>query len=133
MEKFSLLFASFSGFSTVALGAFGAHALKARLQSNGYAEVFETAVRYQAYHSLLLFLIALLLILTADKWFRYSAISIISGIILFSGSLYLLALTGIRTLGMITPLGGVFLLLGWVFLGFGIIQTLPQIRDRLKG
>ena len=133
MAKLSLLFASISGFISVALGAFGAHALKAHLEGLNYTNVFETAVRYQFYHSLLLFVVSFLLILAPVKWFRYSSLSLMAGILLFSASLYVLAMTGIRSLGMITPFGGVFLLLGWVFLALGINQSYPQIRDRIKG
>ena len=133
MAKLSLLFASISGFISVALGAFGAHALKAHLEELNYTNVFETAVRYQFYHSLLLFVVSFLLILAPVKWFRYSSLSLMAGILLFSASLYVLAMTGIRSLGMITPFGGVFLLLGWVFLALGINQSYPQIRDRIKG
>jgi len=90
----------------VALGAFGAHALKSRLTPEMLA-VFETGVRYQAYHALGLLLLAALR--GPDK----AAWCFVGGIALFSGSLYLLALTGERRLGMVTPVGGVLFLAGW--------------------
>jgi uncharacterized membrane protein YgdD (TMEM256/DUF423 family) len=90
----------------VALGAFGAHALKSRLSPEMLA-VFETGVRYQAYHAL--GLLALAALRGPDK----AGWCFVGGIVLFSGSLYLLALTGERRLGMVTPLGGLLFLAGW--------------------
>jgi uncharacterized membrane protein YgdD (TMEM256/DUF423 family) len=94
-------------FLDVALGAFGAHALKNRLTPE-MLTVFETGVRYQAYHALALLLLAALR--GPDK----AAWCFVGGIVLFSGSLYALALTGVRWLGAITPIGGVLFLVGWV-------------------
>jgi uncharacterized membrane protein YgdD (TMEM256/DUF423 family) len=91
----------------VALGAFAAHGLKARLAPDMLV-VFETGVRYQAYHALALLLLAALRGPDKAGW------CFVGGIALFSGSLYLLALTGERRLGMITPLGGVLFLVGWL-------------------
>lgn len=97
----------------VAAGAFGAHALRGRLDPAQLA-VFETAARYQMYHGLALILTGLL----ADRWsggaFRAAAWLFLAGIALFSGSLYAITLGGMRGLGMITPLGGVCLMAGWV-------------------
>lgn len=93
----------------VALGAFGAHALKNRLSPEMLA-VFETGVRYQAYHALALLLLAALRGPDRAGW------CFLAGIVLFSGSLYALALTGARWLGAITPLGGLLFLAGWLFL-----------------
>lgn len=94
-------------FLDVALGAFAAHGLKARLSPEMMA-VWETGVRYQAYHAL--GLLALAALRGPDK----AGWCFVGGIALFSGSLYLLALTGERRLGMITPLGGVLFLVGWL-------------------
>ena len=112
------LFAAAAGFTGVALGAFAAHALKARLAPDMLA-VFETGARYQMYH-------AFALVAAAWGWARWqrraftiAGVLFVAGILLFSGSLYLLALTGTRGLGMITPLGGVALLAGWLMLGWG--------------
>jgi uncharacterized membrane protein YgdD (TMEM256/DUF423 family) len=96
----------------VAAGAFGAHALRARL-SPEHLSVFETAARYQMYHGLGLILVGIL----ADRWpsraFSVAAWLFVAGIFLFSGSLYALTVTGVRGLGAVTPLGGVCFLAGW--------------------
>jgi uncharacterized membrane protein YgdD (TMEM256/DUF423 family) len=93
-------------FLTVALGAFGAHGLKTRLAPEMLA-IFETGVRYQAYHALGLLALAALKGPDRAGW------CFLVGIVLFSGSLYALALTGVRWLGAITPIGGVLFLVGW--------------------
>ena len=111
-----LLSGAISGFIAVSLGAFGAHGLKEQLSERLF-NVWVTGTEYQFYHSLALILIALLgLHFTHSRLLRWSANSFLAGIILFSGSLYALALTGISWLGMITPLGGVAFLLGWLAL-----------------
>ena len=104
------------GFLGVALGAFGAHALRARLSSEMLA-VFETGVRYQMYHTIAMLIVAAAIghignarLLAAAGW------SFFAGVLLFSGSLYTLALTGIPTLGAITPIGGLLFLIGWACL-----------------
>lgn len=104
----------------VAIGAFGAHALRDRLAPD-MLNTFETAVRYQMYHALALLAVALLLarfpsstLIPAAGW------SFLAGILLFSGSLYLLCLTGYKWLGAITPLGGVAFILGWLALALGV-------------
>jgi uncharacterized membrane protein YgdD (TMEM256/DUF423 family) len=111
-----MVLAAISGFLAVALGAFGAHALKAILSPEMMA-VYQTAVEYHLMHSVLwLSVSGLSLHLPQLKWLTYSAWALAVGILLFSGSLYLLTLTGIKSLGMITPVGGVSLLLGWLML-----------------
>jgi uncharacterized membrane protein YgdD (TMEM256/DUF423 family) len=96
----------------VGLGAFGAHALKTRLEPDMLA-VFETGVRYQAYHALGLFAVAL----AASKWdhvgVTISGWLLVAGVAIFSGSLYALSLSGIKILGAITPIGGVCFMAGW--------------------
>ncbi len=104
------LAALFAGLS-VALGAFGAHALRSRLAARDL-EIFETAVRYQMYHALALFIVAALL--TRELAHASNAAwAFTTGIVLFSGSLYAMVFTGARWLGAITPLGGVAFLVGW--------------------
>ncbi|MBA3961861.1 MAG: DUF423 domain-containing protein [Chthoniobacterales bacterium] len=98
-------------FLAVGLGAFGAHALKGTLAANGLTDVWNKAVLYQFVHAL-----ALLLLATLPGANRIAAWLFISGIIIFSGSLYLLALTNIRWLGAITPIGGLCFLAGWLCL-----------------
>jgi uncharacterized membrane protein YgdD (TMEM256/DUF423 family) len=98
-------------FLAVALGAFGAHALKGTLQANGMSEVWNKAVLYHFLHALALLVLAVLPAVS-----RASSALFISGILVFSGSLYLLALTNMKWLGAITPLGGLCFLAGWVCL-----------------
>jgi uncharacterized membrane protein YgdD (TMEM256/DUF423 family) len=98
-------------FLAVALGAFGAHALKGTLQANGMSEVWNKAVLYHFVHALALLVLAVLPAVS-----RTSSALFVSGILVFSGSLYLLALTNMKWLGAITPLGGLCFLAGWVCL-----------------
>ncbi len=111
-----LVTAALNAFISVAAGAFGAHALKVRLDEK-LLVTFETAARYQMYHALGLGLVGLLaLVKPGAQHLDAAGWSMLVGILLFSGSLYALALTGIRGLGAITPLGGVAFLAGWVLL-----------------
>jgi uncharacterized membrane protein YgdD (TMEM256/DUF423 family) len=115
MDKTFLLIGSLAGFLAVALGAFGAHALKGRLSPEMLA-VFETGVRYQMYHALAILLTALLLA-RMNGWLVHAAGWLFTaGIVLFSGSLYALAFTGVTMLGAITPIGGLAFLAGWACL-----------------
>ena len=102
----------------VAAGAFGAHALKQRLPEDLQA-VFETAVRYQMYHALGLLAVAFAMNRWPSGSFQVAGWLLLLGIILFSGSLYALCLTGIRILGAITPFGGLCFLAGWAVLAWG--------------
>ena len=99
------------GALAVALGAFGAHGLKELLARNGTVAIWEKAVFYHFIHAVVLFLLAGRTPLCAGPW-----VSFLLGIVFFSGSLYLLALTNVRWLGAITPLGGVSFLVGWIWL-----------------
>ena len=99
----------------VAAGAFGAHALRARLSAESLA-VFETAARYQMYHALALFAAAWAATRWAGPLVRVAGWLFVVGIVVFSGSLYLLVFSGIRWLGAITPLGGLALMGGWIAL-----------------
>ncbi len=121
MAKVWLLLGAASGFLSVALGAFGAHSLKNILDEYGRS-VYEKAGTYQMFHTMGLFAVGLLQMFVKDVSFSIAGWSFLIGIFLFSGSLYLLALTGIKWLGAITPIGGIAFLLGWAFLGFKIIQ-----------
>ncbi len=99
----------------VALGAFGSHTLKAYLSKRSL-EIFETGTRYQMYHALALLLVAILLTqieLPNPPTLVASGIAFIVGIVLFSGSLYALSLTGIQALGILTPIGGIVFIVGW--------------------
>jgi uncharacterized membrane protein YgdD (TMEM256/DUF423 family) len=124
MSKLLLLSAAISGFIAVALGAFGAHGLKARL-STDLMTVYQTGVQYHFYHSFALLAAGLLLLhYPHANSFKFSGLVFLFGTLIFSGSLYLLAFTGIRWLGAITPIGGVLLLLGWAALAIGIYRQL---------
>ena len=117
MNKLLLLLAAGNGFLAVALGAFGAHALQARLSAELMA-TFQTAVQYHFYHALALLGAAVLSAQSpASALPRVSGYLFFAGIVLFSGSLYVLALTGARWLGAVTPLGGLAFLAGWLCLG----------------
>ncbi|BDU38127.1 DUF423 domain-containing protein [Vibrio nigripulchritudo] len=116
-SKTILATAGFFGATAVMLGAFAAHGLK-KILSDYLIGVFETGVQYQFVHMLALILVAILLQRNlgekAQKGLRFAAICFIIGILCFSGSLYALALTGIKWFGPITPFGGVMFIVGWV-------------------
>ena len=99
----------------VAAGAFGAHALRDRLDARAL-EVFDTGARYHMYHALAILATAALLPRIDGRAVLVAGWSFMAGIVLFSGSLYALALSGVSTLGAITPLGGVAFLIGWISL-----------------
>ena len=124
MQKLILLAASVFGALSVMIGAFGAHALRATLEAQGRLETFETAVKYQFYHTLALLAIGLLMYKISDKFLGYAGYSMIGGIIIFSGSLYILCLSGIRWMGAITPIGGVLMIVGWVLLFWAVARSL---------
>ncbi|WP_407314508.1 DUF423 domain-containing protein [Pseudomonas sp. nanlin1] len=111
-----LLLSAFFGFTGVALGAFAAHGLKSRL-SPEYLTIFQTGVTYQLVHTLALFGVALMAANLPGRLVAWAGWLFCLGIVLFSGSLYGLTLTGITKLGIITPLGGLAFLLGWLCLG----------------
>lgn len=111
-----LMLAAFFGFTGVALGAFAAHGLKNRLSAE-YLAIFHTGVLYQLIHTLALLAVALLVVQIPGRLLAWAGVAFVVGILLFSGSLYLLTLTGISTLGIITPFGGLAFLIGWFILG----------------
>jgi len=117
MAKLIMLISAISGGLSVILGAFAAHGLKKRLKPEMQA-VFKTGVDYQFYHSFALALIGLSLIaqgIEQSTYLTWAFICFGIGIVFFSGSLYLLALTQKKVFGPITPLGGLFFILGWLF------------------
>jgi len=112
MDRTFLLVGALAGFVGVMFGAFGAHALKNRVSPEMLA-VFETGVRYQMYHAFAVLLVAVAAA-RFDGWLvRTAGWAFTAGIVLFSGSLYALALTGVTILGAVTPIGGLAFLLGW--------------------
>jgi uncharacterized membrane protein YgdD (TMEM256/DUF423 family) len=123
MEKTFLLLASILGALAVALGAFGAHALESRLSAD-LLSTYEIGVRYHFYHVLALLGVAAVLarwptagVAVAAGWL------FVIGIVIFSGSLYLLAFTGVRWLGAITPIGGVAFIAGWICLAWVALRA----------
>ena len=106
----------------VVLGAFAAHGLKSRISADMVA-VFQTGVQYQFYHGLGLILLALVSVHVSSNLITYSGYLMIAGVICFSGSLYALALTGIKFFGPITPLGGVFFILGWLLMLVAVVRN----------
>ena len=124
MTKIFLIFSSISGMIAVMLGAFGAHALQTKLESNGYLSTYQTAVQYQIYHTLALLGIAIISSRLESNWLNYAGYSMSIGIIVFSGSLYLLCFSGMKWLGAITPIGGLAFILGWFFLLLTGIKSL---------
>jgi uncharacterized membrane protein YgdD (TMEM256/DUF423 family) len=122
MKKIALLSGSVFGFLGVALGAFGAHALKPLLLQNGRMDAFELAVRYQFYHALALMAIGILLTIDPTVKYKYATICFILGVTFFSGSLYILSLSGLGIAAMLTPIGGFLLILGWSFMIVGLLK-----------
>jgi uncharacterized membrane protein YgdD (TMEM256/DUF423 family) len=123
MQSTFMLAGALAGFVGVAFGAFGAHGLRGRLSPEMLA-VFETGVRYQMYHALALMLTAAIMMtgrVDGGRAVTIAGWAFIAGMVLFSGSLYLLAVTGITVLGAITPLGGVAFLVGWACLAIAML------------
>lgn len=121
MVKFWLISASISGFLSVTLGAIGAHALKNVLDQYGKS-IYEKAVLYQVFHTLALLAVGILQHLSKNASFSVAGWGFWVGILLFSGSLYLLAITGLKWLGVITPIGGLAFLFGWLWLIWAIFK-----------
>jgi uncharacterized membrane protein YgdD (TMEM256/DUF423 family) len=116
MAQLSFILGALGGLLSVAFGAFGAHALRDRLDAYSLG-VYETAVQYQFYHSLALLLTALMLLqFPASSLLKSSVLLFLLGILVFSGSLYLLSFSGMRWLGAVTPLGGLAFIAGWACL-----------------
>jgi uncharacterized membrane protein YgdD (TMEM256/DUF423 family) len=124
MDRLFLMFAGAFGFLGVALGAFGAHALEEALEPRS-REVFETAVRYQMYHALALGLVGLLVARAPSGPTLAAGWAFTAGILLFSGSLFLLSLTGTRWLGAVAPIGGTAFLVGWALLAWAALYGPP--------
>jgi uncharacterized membrane protein YgdD (TMEM256/DUF423 family) len=121
--KLFLLLGSANAMLAVILGAFGAHALKSRLDES-LLKVYHTGIEYHFYHSLGLILIGIIAMnMPVNLWLKNSGWMMLSGIILFSGSLYFLSILNIRWLGMITPIGGLLFILAWLSLCIAIIKN----------
>lgn len=119
-----LTIAGISGALAVGLGAFGAHGLEPILIQNGRLDTFETAVSYHFYHTLGLLGLGILARIKPEwKGLSLAAWGMFLGILIFSGSLYILSLTGITWLGAITPIGGVGFILGWLALAYAVLKN----------
>ena len=112
----------------VMIGAFGAHALKPMLEQTGRLATFETASRYHFYHSFALLLAPLLLPFGREPYLRAASWCFLGGLLVFSGSLYVLCLTGITWLGAITPLGGLLFIAGWLLMLLAI-RKVPKTEE----
>jgi uncharacterized membrane protein YgdD (TMEM256/DUF423 family) len=123
MNNLFLVLAGVNGFIAVSLGAFAAHGLKSMLGPDLLA-TFQTGVQYHMYHSLALLAVGILVLqFPAQTGLRIAGFLFLAGIIIFSGSLYILALSGIRWLGAITPIGGVAFLAGWALLAWSMLRA----------
>jgi uncharacterized membrane protein YgdD (TMEM256/DUF423 family) len=120
--KAFIIIGAINAFLAVAFGAFGAHGLKDKLDAH-YLEIWKTSVTYQMFHALGILVIAMLLGKVAtSSLFTWSGWLMLAGIILFSGSLYILSLTKIGILGAITPIGGVCFLAAWILIVVGAVK-----------
>ena len=116
LNKLFIAAGAILGALDVVLGAFGAHAWKNKLMELGKLDVFEKAVKYQMYHAIALILIGILFSQGGSKALSWSGYSMILGVLFFSGSLYGLSFSSIKWFGPITPLGGLFFIIGWICL-----------------
>jgi uncharacterized membrane protein YgdD (TMEM256/DUF423 family) len=122
MGKMFIFLGSINAFLAVASGAFGAHALKSKLTKE-MLTIFETGVHYHFLHALGLILTGIIALKISDSnLVNWSGIFLLLGIIIFSGSLYVLSLTGIRMIGAITPIGGISFLAGWILLAIAALK-----------
>jgi uncharacterized membrane protein YgdD (TMEM256/DUF423 family) len=123
MQKIILIIGAILGALSVMIGAFGAHGLKNMLKATNRLDIFETAVKYQFYHTLAILAVGVLLFHLQSRWLTYSAYSFTMGIFIFSGSLYILCLTNVSGWGAVTPIGGLLLIAGWIFLLIALINS----------
>jgi uncharacterized membrane protein YgdD (TMEM256/DUF423 family) len=127
MHRNYLITASVFGVLAVALGAFGAHGLEQITDNEKILNSFRTGVQYQIYHALALLAVAIIYERRPNRWIRWAGTCFVTGIILFSGSLYFLAFLKVQELsvkfvGPLTPLGGMFLIAGWLCLVIGVAR-----------
>ena len=121
--KLFVVLGSLNALLAVALGAFGAHGLKNKVSAD-MLTVWQTGVQYHMFHALGLILLGILIhLLPQAAQLRISGWLMLSGVVLFSGSLYVMVLSDVRALGMVTPLGGIAFLLGWLLMAFAVFQN----------
>lgn len=123
VSKLFLLLGAILSALSVVIGAFGAHGLEKYLQETGRTETFETAVKYQFYHALALLIVGIIYHLANIPYVKYSGYLLLVGTFIFSGSLYILCMTNVSKWGAVTPIGGLLLIIGWVFLSIGILKS----------
>lgn len=123
MQKIVLIMASVSGALAVGIGAFGAHGLSRLLEQNQRMGTFETAVQYHFYHTLALLAIGLLMDKFPGGHLAWAAYAMAAGILVFSGSLYALSLSNVTKWGMITPVGGLLFIVGWLLIGVALLKS----------
>lgn len=124
-QKNTLLTGAVFGGLAVAIGAFGAHALRPLLEDNARTETFELAVRYQFYHAFAILFSGALMMHFPSRQLNRAAVCFALGIAIFSGSLYILSLSGASIWGAVTPIGGVLFIAGWILLFLGINAKRP--------
>jgi uncharacterized membrane protein YgdD (TMEM256/DUF423 family) len=117
MSRTFIIIAAIIGFLGVAFGAFGTHGLAATFEANGRAGTFDTATQYQMVHALTLLAVAWLESKSPNRLLRWAGYLFIVGVVLFSGSLYILSIFDVRIMGAVAPLGGAAFLGGWALLG----------------
>ena len=121
VAKLFLTLGSISGALAVMIGAFGAHGLKEKLSADMLA-IYKTGVEYHLYHTLALLAVRRLAMHFQSRWLTASGWSMVAGIVIFSGSLYALSISGVKILGAITPIGGLFFIAGWILLAVAVIK-----------
>lgn len=125
-DRWILMFAALSGFIFVALGAFGAHGLSKILDAKQMAWL-QTGLEYQGLHTMAILALGIAVLFRENAWFRRSAAFFMVGTLLFSGSLYWLALTSVRIWPYVTPLGGLCFLMGWALLLVGALRLSKKV------
>jgi uncharacterized membrane protein YgdD (TMEM256/DUF423 family) len=119
-QQKTYLIAALFGITAVALGAFGAHGLKEILTLNNRVDTYNLAVEYHFYHTFALLSVGILMNHFPSRLLNYASLCFLLGIIFFSGSLYTLALTNVKIMGAITPVGGVLFIAGWIQLAIAV-------------
>ena len=122
MNKFFLLSGSLLGFLGVGIGAFGAHALHPMLEAAGRVDTFETGVKYMFYHAIALVLVGILSKEFPGKLIKLSGNFFLFGVLIFSGSLFLICFTGINVFGAVAPIGGTLMIAGWALLFWSVLK-----------